>query len=101
MAVFLLYISNPALYGFWLGVAGTVTAHRWTAGASDAWLFSLAVGLGSVLWYFLLVRYVSKHHHQIRPRVFGKILIGLAVVLFLFAGYSLLSLLFPGMTGSL
>lgn len=101
MAVFLLYISNPALYGFWLGAAGTVTTHGWVSKTSEAWLFSLAVGIGSVLWYFLLVRYVSKHHHQISPRIFRKILIGLAVILFLFAGYSLTSLLIPSLTGSL
>lgn len=101
MAVFLLYVSNPALYGFWLATAGLVTAHRWVANTPDAWGFSLAVGLGSVMWYFMLVRYVSRHHHQLHPATFGKILHGLAVVLFLLAGYSLASLFFPGLTASL
>lgn len=101
MAVFLLYISNPALYGFWLAAAGLVTTHRWVAGAADAWLFSLTVGLGSLLWYFLLVRYVSRHHRQIRPEVFRKILIALAVVLFLLAAYSLASLFFPSLPAAI
>ncbi|MBN2199065.1 MAG: LysE family transporter [Candidatus Aminicenantes bacterium] len=101
MAVFLLYVSNPALYGFWLATAGLVTAHRWVASSPDAWGFALAVGLGSVLWYFLLVRYVNRHHHQLHPATFGKILHGLAFVLFLLAGFSLASLFFPGLTASL
>jgi len=99
LAVVLLYISNPALYGFWLGAAGMVTAHGWVAaGSSEAWLFSLAVGLGSVLWYFLLVRYVVKHHHLISAKTFRKILVGLAILLFLFAGFGLASIIFPRLT---
>jgi L-lysine exporter family protein LysE/ArgO len=100
VAVVLLYVSNPALYGFWLGAAGTVTAHGWvTSKSSDAWLFSLTVGVGSLLWYFLLVRYVVKHHHLISAKTFRKILVVLAVILFLFAGFSLASLIFPSLTG--
>ncbi len=100
VAVFLLYISNPALYGFWLGAASMATTHGWVKSTSEAWLFSLAVGLGSVLWYLLLVSYVSRHHHQIRPRTFRKILIGLAVILLLFGGYTFLSVFVPSLTGS-
>ena len=96
LAVVLLYISNPALYGFWLGAAGMVTAHGWVPSRSPkAWLFSLAVGVGSVLWYFLLVRYVAKHHHLIGAKTFRKILVGLAVLLFLFAAFGLASVIFP------
>jgi arginine exporter protein ArgO len=99
VAVVLLYISNPALYGFWLGAAGMVTAHGWVPSKGPkAWLFSLAVGAGSVVWYFLLVRYVAKHHHLISVKTFRKILIGLAVLLFLFAAFGLASLFFPGLT---
>ncbi|HEX9902734.1 MAG TPA: LysE family transporter [Acidobacteriota bacterium] len=100
VAVVLLYVSNPALYGFWLGAAGMVTAHGWVAShGSNAWLFSLAVGAGSVLWYFLLVRYVAKHHHLISAKTFRKVLVVLAIVLFLFAGFGLASLVFPDLTG--
>jgi len=102
VAVVLLYISNPALYGFWLGAAGTVSAHGWiSARRSAAWLFSLAVGVGSVMWYFLLVRYVAKHHHLISVETFRKVLIGLAILLFLFAGFGLASLIFPNLTRAL
>jgi len=99
VAVVLLYISNPALYGFWLGAAGMVTAHGWVPSTGlKAWFFALAVGAGSVLWYFLLVRYVAKHHHLISVKTFRKILIGLAILLFLFAAFGLASLFFPGLT---
>jgi threonine/homoserine/homoserine lactone efflux protein len=102
VAVVLLYVSNPALYGFWLGAAGMVTAHGWVAShGPNAWLFSLGAGAGSMLWYFLLVRYVAKHHHLISAKTFRKVLVALAVILFLFAGFGLASLVFPGLTGSI
>jgi len=93
--VLFLYISNPSLYFFWLAVGGTMTAHHLVA--NRGWIpiiFSLAVGVGSVLWYFILVRYVAKHHGQIQPRTFQRILLVLAIVLIAFAAYTFLSLFF-------
>ncbi|OGD29629.1 MAG: hypothetical protein A2Y56_01250 [Candidatus Aminicenantes bacterium RBG_13_63_10] len=100
IAVLLLYVSNPTLYIFWLSVAGIVSTHGWlTDSRSYEVIFSLACGLGSLLWYFLLVRYVHKYHHLLKPRTFRKIFIGLAIFLFLLAAYSLLSLAFPSISG--
>ena len=102
ITVILLYISNPTLYIFWLGVAGVVSAHNWIADTrSYEILFSLAVGLGSQLWYFLLVRYVHKYHHLLKPQTFHRIFVALAIFLFLLAAYSLLSLIFPSISGKI
>jgi len=102
ITVILLYISNPTLYIFWLGVAGMASAHAWVPNTrSREILFSLACGLGSLLWYFLLVRYVHKYHHLIKPRTFRRIFIILAIFLFLLATYSLLSLVFPSISGKI
>ncbi len=102
ITVLLLYASNPTLYLFWLGVAGIVSTHRWVADArSYEIIFSVACGLGSLLWYFLLVRYTHKYHHLLKPRTFRKIFIALAVFLFLLAAYSLLSLIFPSISGKI
>jgi len=90
--VVLLYVSNPGLYFFWLAVAGAVTAHNLVgiSGWSPV-LFALSCGLGGLSWYFILVRYVSVHHHQLDPRIFRRVLLVLAVVLFGFAAYTILS----------
>jgi L-lysine exporter family protein LysE/ArgO len=102
ITVILLYASNPTLYVFWLGVAGVVSAHRLLIpGRSYQFAFSLAAGLGSLLWYFLLVRYVHKYHHLLKPRTFRNIFIALAVFLFLLAAYSLLSVAFPAISGKI
>jgi threonine/homoserine/homoserine lactone efflux protein len=90
--VILLYVSNPSLYFFWLAIGGAVTAHRLVS--DTGWspvLFALSCSLGALTWYFVLVRYVSIHHHQLDPRILKRILLVLAVILFGFAAYTILS----------
>ncbi len=100
ITVVLLYASNPTLYVFWLGVAGVVSAHKMIVPVRPyQFAFAMAVGLGSLLWYFLLVRYVHKYHHLLKPRTFRTIFVILAVFLFALAAYSLLSLVFPSIAG--
>ncbi len=94
LGVVILYVSNPALYFFWLGVAGA-TSHYWVleTGAS-LWLFALSCGLGGFLWYFILVRYVAKHHHQFSQRTFRRIFMVMAVVLLVLAAYTILTIFY-------
>jgi len=93
LGVFLLYVTNPALYVFWLGVAGFVTSHYWISDTGRTpVLFSIACGLGGVVWYFILTHYVATHHHQFKPRTFQRIFLVLALILFAFAAYTLLSI---------
>jgi threonine/homoserine/homoserine lactone efflux protein len=102
LTVILLYGSNPTLYIFWLGVAGVVSAHNLLVPVRTYQVvFALACGLGSLLWYFLLVRYVHKYHHLLKPRTFRRIFVALAVFLFALAAYSLLSLAFPSISGKI
>jgi len=92
LGVVLLYVTNPSLYFFWLAVAGAVTAHNLVG--NSGWrpvLFALSCGLGGLSWYFILVRYVSIHHHQLDPRILKRVLLVLAVILFGFAAYTILS----------
>lgn len=92
--VFILYVTNPTLYAFWLAVAGTVTAHHLLTNKGwPPFVFSIACGIGSILWYFILVKIVSKRYDQFQPGTFRKILIGLGIVLIVFAAYSLIALL--------
>lgn len=92
LGVVLLYVTNPSLYIFWLGTAGFVTSHFFVAqrGKTPV-LFAIACGIGGVVWYFILTRYVATHHHQFKPRTFQRIFLFLAIILFVFAAYTLLS----------
>jgi len=82
LGVVLLYVTNPSLYVFWIAVAGTMTAHNlvqsrgWTAVA-----FAAACGVGSLLWYMLLVRFVAERQSRIHPETFRKILYYLGLAL--------------------
>jgi L-lysine exporter family protein LysE/ArgO len=95
LGVLALYLANPTLYMFWIAVAGMVTGHRligsrmvdygtWTAVA-----FAVAVGLGSLAWYVILVRFISKRQARIQPETFRKILFYLGLALIGFAIYTL------------
>lgn len=97
IGVFLLYVTNPILYMFWIFVAGTVTGHNllgqnlvrygtWTAVG-----FAVVVGLSSFGWYIGLVRFVCSHHHRIKQETFRKILFYLGLALAGFAVYTLAS----------
>ena len=92
LGVLLLYVMNPSLYIFWLGTAGFVTSHYFVAQTGKTPVFfSIACGIGGVIWYFILTHYVATHHHQFKPRTFKRIFLVLAVVLFVFAAYTLLT----------
>lgn len=91
----LLYISNPSLYFFWFAVAGTMTAHGLVRqGLGWAALFSFACGVGSTLWYLMIVRYISNHKHKIRQDTIRKLFVILALLLAGFALFTIGSLFF-------
>jgi L-lysine exporter family protein LysE/ArgO len=95
LGVILLYVTNPSLYIFWFAVAGTMTGHDlvhntgWTPVA-----FAAACGLGSLVWYLLLVRFVSRRQSKIRPGTFRKILFYLGLALAGFGLYTIGSIFF-------
>ena len=93
LGVVILYVTNPALYAFWIVVAGTVTSHYWVSPTGTTPLiFSLACGIGGLAWYFILTYYVAKYHHQFKAKTFRTIFLVLAISLFALAAYTLLSL---------
>ncbi len=93
IAVVLMYISNPSLYAFWLAVGSMVSSHEWVAGAgTKPFLFSLAVGMGGLMWYFILTHYISTHHQQFSRRTFRKIFLILGFILLGFGAYTFVSI---------
>jgi L-lysine exporter family protein LysE/ArgO len=89
VGVLALYISNPTLYAFWIAIAGTATAHHFVT--NRGWIpivFAFSCSLGSLLWYLILVRYVSKHQDKIRPATFQKILVVMGIALIGFGLYT-------------
>ncbi len=91
----LLYVSNPSLYIFWFAVAGTMTGHNlvqksgWTAVA-----FAAACGVGSLVWYFMLVRFVSRRQSRLHPMKFRKVLLYLGLALSGFGVFTIASIFF-------
>ncbi len=93
IAVVLMYISNPSLYAFWLAVGSMVSSHEWVPGSgAKPLLFSLAVGMGGLMWYFILTHYIATHHHQFSRRTFQKIFLILGFILLGFGAYTFVSI---------
>jgi threonine/homoserine/homoserine lactone efflux protein len=94
LGIILLYVTNPSLYVFWLGVGGVVAAHRLlTAARSGHVFFALACGIGCFLWYFFLIRYISSRRRGgLQPQIFRKVLTALGAILIGFSVYTLLTL---------
>jgi L-lysine exporter family protein LysE/ArgO len=95
LGVIILYVSNPMLYMFWFGIAGMVTGHSlvqhhgWTP-----YVFAAACGVGSMVWYTSLVRFVSKRQSKIHPEKFRRILMYLGLILTAFGIYTLARIFF-------
>jgi L-lysine exporter family protein LysE/ArgO len=86
LATILMYITNPSLYAFWIGVGSTVSAHSIiVANGFDPLYFSIACGIGTSLWYLALVRYVWKRHHKLSDETIKKLLYATAVILIIIA----------------
>jgi threonine/homoserine/homoserine lactone efflux protein len=91
--IFLLYVTNPSLYAFWLGTATFVTGHGWVSNDRlTAVLFAGACWVGCVTWYFILNHYVAKYHHLFKPRTYQRIFLVLGIILCIFAVLAVLSI---------
>jgi L-lysine exporter family protein LysE/ArgO len=89
IGVILLYVSNPALYFFWLWAAGWAAGHGWILNyAAAPYLFAVSCGLGGFIWYTVMSYYVAKYHHMFTPKTFQRIFFVLAIVLVGFALYT-------------
>ncbi len=95
LGVISLYVSNPSLYMFWFAVAGTMTGHSLVS--HKGWtpvVFAAACGLGSMLWYLGLVRFVSHHQSKLHPTKFRRILYYLSLALAGIGIYTIASIFF-------
>jgi L-lysine exporter family protein LysE/ArgO len=95
VSVLFLYVSNPTIYAFWIAVVGAVTAHNLVH--NNGWkpvVFAAACGLGSVLWYLTLTRFLSRRQSRIRAESIRKVFLAMALVLVGFAVFSIGSIFF-------
>ncbi len=54
-----MYVSNPALVAFWITLSGVVqSTGTIIEGIADGALFTVGVGFGTALWYYLLLKAV-------------------------------------------
>ena len=91
-ATLLLYLTAPTIAAFWLASAGMAVAHGWVLkGTLSAVLFALAAGVGSAVWYFVLLKLLLKSADRINPGIFRKALFVLGVLLAVFAVVDVLS----------
>ncbi len=93
--VLALYVSNPTIYAFWIAVVAAVAAHNLVG--HNGWrpvLFASACGLGSILWYLTLTRFLSRRQSRIRQESIRRVFFIMALVLLGFAVFSIGSIFF-------
>jgi len=93
----LMYVSSPTLPVFWLTIGAIFTSHGLvTHHGLRPILFSLACGLGSLIYYMLLARIGCQLQKTMKPKFFETAYLVMAIILYLLAAFSLLSFfLFP------
>jgi L-lysine exporter family protein LysE/ArgO len=90
VSVLFLYVSNPTIYAFWIAVVGAVTANNLVR--HNGWkpiVFAAACGLGSILWYLTLTRFLSRRQSRIRQETIRKVFYAMAMILVGFAIFSI------------
>lgn len=90
-----LYLVNPAVYAFWLIIAGTAGANNWLSDTKLSHvIFAVFVMLGALSWFSLLTIHVARYHHQFKLSTIQKSFTVIAILLFLMALYTLGTMIF-------
>ncbi len=91
-ATLLLYVTAPTIAAFWIASAGMAVAHGWVVrGTLSAVLFALAAGVGSAVWYFILLKVLLRSADRLDAGIFRKAFFVLGVILAVFAVVDVLS----------
>jgi|GEM_PF-752415 len=97
----LMYVSSPTLPVFWLTIGAIFTSHGLvTHHGLRPVLFSLACGLGSLIYYMVVAKIGGQLQKTMKPKFFETAYLVMAIILYLLAAFSLLSFfLFPHQGG--
>ena len=91
----LLYATNVMAVPEWIIVSGLWRS--WGvlgSGFGYNAFFALGAGLGTVGWFTLLIRWISKHHRGFQRATLQKINVGTGIAMLAFAGYFAFAILF-------
>jgi threonine/homoserine/homoserine lactone efflux protein len=84
----ILYISNPTFIFFWITLAGIIQSYKIIiAGPFDNFLFSIGVGAGVVLWFYILLRFIQNKIVEFQAKTIARFHHISGVILLLFAAY--------------
>lgn len=84
----LFYVSNPGILVFFAGLASWLKVqHLMPSGMTSYIIASVAVGVGTTIWFLLLIRVILHYKEKFSMRLLLKINRISGVLLILFAGY--------------
>ncbi len=93
LTTLLLYVSGPTIPAFWLMAGGLAVAHGWVErGHPSAFIFAAATGIGSALWYFILLKILLRSADKLTAGLFRTVFFILGSVLVILAVLNLLSI---------
>ncbi|MCL5266983.1 MAG: LysE family transporter [Bacteroidetes bacterium] len=89
-----MYVSNPTLVAFWIMLSGIIQSSGMLANGIDGVaLFAFGVGSGTALWYYLLLKAISRKKGTFRAEtltVFSRISGYIMLSFCAYIGYELL-----------
>lgn len=92
----LLYLANPTFLPYWLGVSGLLQRYGLLVPTSlNNTLFSVGVGVGSALWFYLILVFLLRRKVSLSPGVLNGVykFSGLTLLAFgSYLGYRLVAL---------
>ncbi len=84
----LLYATNVMAVPEWIIVSGLWRSWGLLgSGFSMNALFAAGAGAGTLGWYLILIRWISKRHRGFKPATLRKINLGTGIAMLAFAGY--------------
>jgi threonine/homoserine/homoserine lactone efflux protein len=84
----LLYLANPTFLPYWLGVSGLLQRYGLLIpNSTNFFLFSIGVGVGSALWFYLILVFLLKRAVALTPAIINGIYRFSGVTLLGFGSY--------------
>lgn len=84
----LIYTSNPTLIASMTGVASVIKSWKlFEENFANHFLLSIGLSLGTLSWFYLLLKIVGKHQHRIPERFFIRFSKACGIFILLFSFY--------------
>lgn len=89
-----IYLANPTFLPLWVGIVGILHSRNLLGStAIENSSFALGVAIGTLVWFYILLKFVKKWDLLSKPKIVKKVFFFSGLVLLGFAGFMIYKLL--------